>query len=214
MRKLAESTDRRARPPGRPRADEGRDTRGDLLRVARELFAAKGYAGASVAEIGARADVTVPVIYQRFGSKAGLFVAVADDVYAYGATRLRAGLAAADSFDAALAAALRDFAGLYDEDPTLAAMVVTVLVEAERDDKLGRALKPSLRKLREYCDDLARFAPADLAANDAERLDLSRALVSVLSGLMVSSVLLNRAADYERMVGAVGKLLRVRERAR
>ena len=119
---------------GRPKADAGRDTRADLIRVARELFATRGYAGTSVADIGSRAGVSVPVLYQRFGNKAGLFVAVAEDVYDRGLAPLRERLAAADSFDAALDGALREFATTYRVDPLLGAMVVTVLVEAERDD--------------------------------------------------------------------------------
>jgi AcrR family transcriptional regulator len=93
-----------------------------------------------VTEIGAGANVSVPVIYQRFGSKAGLFVAVAEDVYTRGLAQLRETLSAASTFDEAVDGALRDFAGLYQVDPTIGSLVVTVLVEAERDEELGRAL--------------------------------------------------------------------------
>lgn len=195
------------RAPGRPKADHGLDTRADLLRVARELFAAKGYAGTSVTEIGAGANVTVPVIYQRFGSKAGLFVAVAEDVYTRGLERLRETLVAASTFDEAIDGALRDFAGLYHIDPTIAALVVTVLVEAERDDDLGRALQPSLSALRAFCDEVASLAPAELAPDKASRRDLSRALVSLFSGIMMSAGLLGRAPDYEAMVTAMRRMI-------
>src|ERR1700752_4152602 len=138
---------------GRPRGDQGRDTRADLLRVARQLFAAHGYAGAAVSDIGARADVTVPVIYQRFGNKAGLFVAVAEDVYDERLAMLRDALATAETFDEAVDAALRKMTNMYRIDRRVGTMVVTVLVEAERDDELGKALRPPLRRLREYCDE-------------------------------------------------------------
>lgn len=193
---------------GRPKADAGRDTRADLIRVARELFATRGYAGTSVADIGERAGVTVPVIYQRFGNKAGLFVAVAEDVYDRSLDRLRDRLAAAVTFDDALTGALHEFATIYEVDPLIGAMVVTVLVEVERSAELGRALKPTLRRLRAYCDDIADLAPATLAPDAAARRDLSRGLVAVFSGIMMSSLLLRRAPDYERMVAAVAQLVR------
>jgi AcrR family transcriptional regulator len=197
----------RTRLAGRPRADEGRDTRADIMRVARELFAARGYAGTSVADISARAEVTVPVIYQRFGNKAGLFVAVADDVYDEGLAMLRDALATAETFDEAVEAALGQMVKMYRIDRWVGAMVVTVLVEAERDDELGKALRPTLRRLREYCDEVAELAPPDLAADERGRRDLSRALVAMLSGVMISSVLLHRAPEYERMAAALTRVL-------
>ena len=44
-----------------------------LLELAEELFAERGYAGASMDELCRRAGVTKPVVYELFGSKDGLF---------------------------------------------------------------------------------------------------------------------------------------------
>ncbi|MFE5407555.1 TetR family transcriptional regulator [Microbacterium sp. NPDC056569] len=57
-------------------------TRGDILRVATEEFAANGYAGARVDEIAARTRTTKRMIYYYFGSKGGLYLAVLEQVYA------------------------------------------------------------------------------------------------------------------------------------
>lgn len=46
------------------------------------MFAEKGYSGANVNEIVARAGTTKPMIYYHFGSKEGLFAAVLEAVYA------------------------------------------------------------------------------------------------------------------------------------
>src|SRR6478672_3306050 len=56
---------------GVPRAER----EGQIVAVAVEEFAAHGYAGASVADIAARAGISKPLIYQYFGSKDGLFLA-------------------------------------------------------------------------------------------------------------------------------------------
>jgi len=50
-----------------------------LLAAAVRLFAAKGYAAASVRDILRAAGVTAPVLYYHFGSKEGLFLALAQE---------------------------------------------------------------------------------------------------------------------------------------
>lgn len=55
-------------------------TRRALLREARRLFAARGYAGAGIEEIARRARVTTGALYHHFASKRELFQAVAEGV--------------------------------------------------------------------------------------------------------------------------------------
>ena len=52
--------------------------REQLLEVARQLFAEKGFDGASVEEIAARAQVSKPVVYEHFGGKEGIYAVVVD----------------------------------------------------------------------------------------------------------------------------------------
>ncbi len=49
-----------------------------LLDLAEQLFAERGYGGASMEELARRAGVTKPVVYELFGSKEGLFTACVD----------------------------------------------------------------------------------------------------------------------------------------
>jgi AcrR family transcriptional regulator len=56
---------------GVPRAEREQQ----IVAVAVEEFASRGYAGASVAAVAARAGISKPLIYQYFGSKDGLFLA-------------------------------------------------------------------------------------------------------------------------------------------
>ena len=60
------------------REENARATRGILITAARELFAERGYADAGIEEIAARAKVTTGALYHHFGSKRGLFRAVAE----------------------------------------------------------------------------------------------------------------------------------------
>lgn len=52
--------------------------REQLIGVARELFAEKGFEGTSVEEIAARAEVSKPVVYEHFGGKEGAYAVVVD----------------------------------------------------------------------------------------------------------------------------------------
>ena len=54
------------------------NSRERLLETATELFAEKGYAGASVREIVEKAGVSKPVLYYYFKSKEGMFYAILD----------------------------------------------------------------------------------------------------------------------------------------
>jgi AcrR family transcriptional regulator len=56
----------------------GTQRRRQLLDVARELFALRGYEATSIEEIAARADVSKPVVYEHFGGKEGLYAVVVD----------------------------------------------------------------------------------------------------------------------------------------
>jgi AcrR family transcriptional regulator len=54
-------------------------TRTALLQAAREVFAASGFAEASIAEVVARAGASVGSLYHHFGGKAELFLALFED---------------------------------------------------------------------------------------------------------------------------------------
>ena len=56
----------------------GQQRREQLLQIGRQLFAEKGFEGASVEEVAARAQVSKPVVYEHFGGKEGLYAVVVD----------------------------------------------------------------------------------------------------------------------------------------
>ena len=65
----------------KPRKRNAEQTRQRLLRAATREFAAKGFAGARVDTIAARAKINKRMLYHYFGSKEGLFLAVLEDAY-------------------------------------------------------------------------------------------------------------------------------------
>src|SRR5262249_9981683 len=66
-------------------------TRRQLVRSARALFGARGYAGVGTEEIVRAAGVTRGALYHQFRDKADLFAAVAEEVEAEIAERIAAG---------------------------------------------------------------------------------------------------------------------------
>jgi AcrR family transcriptional regulator len=56
----------------------GKQRREQLLDVGRALFAERGFDGASIEEIAARAGVSKPIVYEHFGGKEGLYAVVVD----------------------------------------------------------------------------------------------------------------------------------------
>ncbi|AQP45245.1 TetR family transcriptional regulator [Tessaracoccus flavus] len=75
-------TDVSTRQPARARRSRTRMTaaerREQLIGIARELFAERGFEGTSVEEIAARAGVSKPVVYEHFGGKEGAYAVVVD----------------------------------------------------------------------------------------------------------------------------------------
>jgi AcrR family transcriptional regulator len=88
-------------PHGRvPRAVRQRQ----LVELAEELFAERGYAGASMEELSRRAGVTKPVVYELFESKDGLFRACVDRAVARMAESIAAAVRAETEPEARLRA--------------------------------------------------------------------------------------------------------------
>jgi AcrR family transcriptional regulator len=56
----------------------GSERREQLLGVGRSVFAERGFDGASIEEIAARAGVSKPVVYEHFGGKEGIYAVVVD----------------------------------------------------------------------------------------------------------------------------------------
>lgn len=128
-------------------------TRARILDAARRRFAADGYAGAPARDIAAEAGVTVGALFHHFGSKAGLFRAVFEQLLG-------------ELNDAALAS----FRDAKSEDP-LDAMIASFGVA------LGFAEKPDFHRI------VTVDGPGVLGAEEWRAIDSRMGLQTVAGGL-------------------------------
>ncbi len=83
--------------PTRRRVEMVEETRAKLIRAARQAFAEKGYAAASMDELTAAAGLTRGALYHNFRDKKGLLQAVIDQIDAEMLARMHALADGADS---------------------------------------------------------------------------------------------------------------------
>lgn len=94
-----------------PRAERERQ----MLAVAEEVFAERGYAGAAMDEIADRVGVSKPMLYEYFGSKDGLFTACVSRVRAELLDATRKAVEGAPSAEEAMRRGHRAFFTFVDE---------------------------------------------------------------------------------------------------
>jgi AcrR family transcriptional regulator len=120
----------------RTQAERRADTSARVLEAARAVFAERGYHAASLDLVGLRAGCTKGAIYDHFGSKEGLFIALLDEQYARRLDQARR--AHASDAPSARLPFDREFALLFLE----------FVCAAARDPAIRRRLAARMRGLR------------------------------------------------------------------
>jgi AcrR family transcriptional regulator len=162
--------------------EPGRDR---VLAAALDLFATKGFDATSIAEIGERAGIGRSVLYHHFGSKAGLFEALAAEENRRIVTRVRTAADAGaqrrlrpgiDAYLEALAerpAAARLLLRQPPGDPELNA--VHERLSAERERELARILSGPEKRLAQRAHvELVAAAVRTFASWWLDNLDVPR----------------------------------------
>ena len=71
----------RKAPSRRQRVNDPEGTKRNIVQVATQAFASKGFSGARVDDIAARTKTSKRMIYYYFGGKEGLYIAVLEEAY-------------------------------------------------------------------------------------------------------------------------------------
>jgi AcrR family transcriptional regulator len=142
----------------RTQAERRAETRARLLASARRTFARHGYHATSLDRVSENAGCTKGALYDHFGSKAGLFLALLDEQFAVR-------IAQAEQADGQPPSAAMPF------DREFALLFLEFVCAAGRDAKLRRRLAKRLHELRSHTTarvgDPQRAAALGAAANGA-----------------------------------------------
>jgi AcrR family transcriptional regulator len=133
----------------RTQAERRAETRGRLLASARRTFARHGYHATSLDRVSENAGCTKGALYDHFGSKAGLFLALLDEQFAVR-------IAQAQQADRQPPSTAMPF------DREFALLFLEFVCAAGRDAKLRRRLAKRLHELRSHTT--ARVGDPQLAA--------------------------------------------------
>jgi AcrR family transcriptional regulator len=136
-------------------------TRARLLHAAAEVYASQGFGGATLDEVAAQAGLTKGAVYNHFGSKENLLLALMEE---YLAGQVAAQLML---FDRERTSAERPLAGSEDwmarlhESPERFRLFVELWTHAQRDEQLRRHLAGALRTLHATFTGFAAASAAD-----------------------------------------------------
>jgi AcrR family transcriptional regulator len=126
----------------RPRRDQ---VRARVLAAARDVFAERGFAGASTDQVAAAAGFTKGAVYSNFGSKDELFLALMDAEAAARVASVERALAGTADLPGALAAVGDELAA---RDPAWQLLYLEFWQRAVRDPGARAAFVASRRELR------------------------------------------------------------------
>ena len=187
-------------PRGRPPGDTAARTKQALLRSARQVFAEFGYHGATIAEITRRAEVSTPVLYHHFGSKAGLYSAVMAEVTQLLAESWGKTIAGTGDLRSKVNAMFDTAIDIHAADPELARFLLATRLEVTRT--------PELVAVSEYRDFTAGlFRSVALQSGvDADRASaVAHVLAAFFAGLTVIAVA--SPFDYDTAAESLRSLL-------
>jgi AcrR family transcriptional regulator len=139
------------------RAERAAATRRDLLEVAERRFFAAGYHGTRLDDIAEEAGYTKGAVYSAYQSKAGLFLAMYDEIVDQRITEIRELLQAHAPEDRLDALARQP---VDDRNGRFLVLAIEFLTHSAHDEDLVRAIGERHLQLRAS---LAELAPADVS---------------------------------------------------
>jgi TetR/AcrR family transcriptional repressor of uid operon len=197
-----------SRRPGRPPAAKADETRKRIVRAAREVFSQRGYDGATFQAIAVRADLTRPAINHYFSSKRLLYREVVTQANGLVVT---AGIEQAKRVTT-LMGRLAEFIGVAmranSENPSLAAFLVTAVLESQRHPELSTAENDAVVISREFLNWAVNDAieRGELKA-DVDVSSLAETLLIVICGVGFYAGYLRNYQEMQAVTDTLRQLL-------
>ena len=189
--------------PRLTRAERSEQIRRELIAVARDVFLARGFHGASLEEISERAGYTRGAVYSNFDGKEGLFLAVLDE---HGALRVREIVDAAldsTSFESGLRACARALAKRPEADRRWMPVLVEFWTHAShRPDVRKAAHERHERALDAIAATLAELAAREGVAYRLPVRSVARGHMAFVNGWELEQLLdatADRTSHFQEM---------------
>ena len=187
-------------PRGRPPGDTSARTQQALLRSARQVFAEYGYHGATIAEITRRAEVSTPVLYHHFGSKAGLYSAVMAEVTRLLAESWGETIAGTGDLRSKVNAMFDTAIDIHAADPELARFLLATRLEVTRTPELV-----AVSEYRDFTAGLFRSVALKSGVDAEQASAVAHVLAAFFAGLTVIAVA--SPFDYDTAAESLRSLL-------
>lgn len=157
-------------------------TKDRILRAAQDVFAEKGFEGASTREIAARADVNISSLHYHWDSKETLYRGIFAHIYRELVSLVQDEITRPADKEQAREMIDRTLGVVFDafaDEPTMPKLLLRRLIEApDLDDAAAAALAPSWKVFQEWARE---FSGDEIASQD-----ISFLLLAVQSALLVT----------------------------
>lgn len=173
-----------------PRQRDAEATREALLAAATGLFADRGFAGATVDAIAARARVNKAMINYHFHGKQGLYTAILRRDFDWALTRLAELEHQPARADVKLARFVAIFGDLHQRRPGLSAMMLREAMSGGRG--LEPALLPNLRRIFEAVQSIVAQGVAEGTFRKVDPLFMHQTVIGCLTFFFAAKPLRDR----------------------
>lgn len=148
----------------RMRADERRR---QLLEAAAEVFASRGYRGATTAELARAAGITEPILYRHFDNKLDLFITLVDVVGDEVIAGWNKSLNGTDDPHERLRVLLASNPATHERGRRVYRVIFQAMTEVEAEPSIAAGLRRHLTKLHGFVrEELATLQSAGVVRQD------------------------------------------------
>jgi AcrR family transcriptional regulator len=160
-----------------------KERRRQLLEVAADLFASRGYRGTTTAELARAAGITEPILYRHFENKLDLFVTLIDEVGREVIYGWQTALKGVDEPERRLRILLAGNPATHERGRGVYRVIFQAMTEAESDPGIARPLRKHLAMLHDFLrSELTELQKAGAVRRDEPATSLAWLLMNVAIG--------------------------------
>jgi TetR/AcrR family transcriptional regulator, cholesterol catabolism regulator len=164
------------------------DRRRQLLEVAADLFAERGYRGTTTADLAKKAGITEPILYRHFDDKRDLFITLVDEVGREVIGGWQQALDGVENPLKRLEVLLANNPATVEKGQGVYRVIFQAMTEIEGDKGIAKAIRKHLSKLHEFIkEELGRLQKAGAVRKDEPAADLAWLLINVAVGYGMTS---------------------------